>query len=383
MTVYLDVLPDAPRALKRRDRLRLYAGTAEVLATLLPLGVDHFEPGESGFAQMYLQSPVVTTWNQPFVLRAESTVATVAGGRVMVPAARKLRKPTAAVLQRLDSLRSEDLVARAAAAVYFGALPLAQADDLARIAGSDDPTELLRQLVDAKLLISLLPSGQRQLMLPAALLDDYAERVAALLAHWHDQFPLKSSFDRTKLIHEFSYLGEPIILQSLLQRMDRQKRLRLTDRSVGLADRGPQLSRGEQQLMEQLIERYRTARFQPPSVKECEQAATKNQKSVRSLLALAASDGALVEFGDQMYLHADCERELRTVLRDRFAAAGELTVSEIRETLDTSRKFAVPLCEYLDRIGFTQRHGDTRRFNPNFAASGQNADPLSVPQANG
>ncbi|MCA9170939.1 MAG: selenocysteine-specific translation elongation factor [Planctomycetales bacterium] len=119
LTVYLDVLPETPRPLKRRERIRFHAGTAEVLATLVPLGCDQLEPGKSGFAQLHLQSPVVTTWNQPFVLRTESPVATVAGGHVMVPAARKLRRPNAETLQDLAALRADEPTTRAAAAVYF------------------------------------------------------------------------------------------------------------------------------------------------------------------------------------------------------------------------------------------------------------------------
>ncbi|MCA9170940.1 MAG: SelB C-terminal domain-containing protein [Planctomycetales bacterium] len=227
---------------------------------------------------------------------------------------------------------------------------------------------MLQQLISSKQLVALSPSGQRQLLVPAALLDDYADRVAAVLSKWHDQSPLKSRFDRSKLIHEFAYLGDPLILQTVLQRMERSKRVRLSDRYVGLADRGPQLSKNEQQLFDQIVELYQSARFQPPTVKECEQQlAAKNPKVVKSLISLAASDGILIEFGDQMYLHADRERELRQIMQQRLAVTEGLTVSEIREALETSRKFAVPLCEYLDRIGFTQRSGDLRRLSPSFA----------------
>jgi len=194
-------------------------------------------------------------------------------------------------------------------------------------------------------------------------LSEYAERVAGLLSKWHDRFPLKSSFERTSLVNEFRYLGDATVVNAVLARMERDGKIRLTDRTVGLADRGPQLSKGERQLMEQLLGMFREAGVQPPSVKDCEQAAAKNQKSVRSLIALAATDGTLVEFGDQLYLHAEVEVELRRRLTQAFVATPGLTVSEIRELLGTTRKFAVPLCEYLDRIGFTSRDGDLRRLN--------------------
>ena len=137
----------------------------------------------------------------------------------------------------------------------------------------------------------------------------------------------------------------------------------MTDRSIGLADRGPKLSKGEQELLHQLIEMFRQAGCQPPSIKECEQAATKNQKSVRSLIDLAACNGDLIEIGEGLYLHAEVEHDLKVKLAEAFKARTELTMSEMREILGTSRKYGVPIGEYLDRIGFTQRDGDLRRLS--------------------
>ena len=62
-----------------------------------------------------------------------------------------------------------------------------------------------------------------------------------------------------------------------------------------------------------------------------------------------------------MYLHADVERELRRKLQEALEQGPGMTLSEIRELLQTTRKYAVPICEYLDRIGFTERAGDLRR----------------------
>ena len=77
------------------------------------------------------------------------------------------------------------------------------------------------------------------------------------------------------------------------------------------------------------------------------------------MISLAATDGDLVEIGDKLYLHCEIEEQLREQLTE---ALGEgMTLSQIRELLGTTRKYAVPICEYLDRIGFTERNGDIRR----------------------
>ena len=96
-------------------------------------------------------------------------------------------------------------------------------------------------------------------------------------------------------------------------------------------------------------------------MKECQAAVTKNKSSVASLISLAATEGELVQISAEYYLHHDTEEQLRAQLREAIADNGGLTLSQIRELLATTRKYAVPICEYLDRIGFTRRDGDLRR----------------------
>ncbi len=78
------------------------------------------------------------------------------------------------------------------------------------------------------------------------------------------------------------------------------------------------------------------------------------------LISLAAAEGHLVAISNEFYLHRDVERQLKQSLSGPLTESGGLTVSQIREILGISRKYAVPICEYLDRTGFTLRQGDVR-----------------------
>ena len=78
------------------------------------------------------------------------------------------------------------------------------------------------------------------------------------------------------------------------------------------------------------------------------------------MIQLAAADGQLVEVSPELYFHADVEKQFRERLAAELADSKGLTLSEIREMLNTTRKYAVPYCEHLDRIGFTKRQGDLR-----------------------
>jgi selenocysteine-specific elongation factor len=107
-----------------------------------------------------------------------------------------------------------------------------------------------------------------------------------------------------------------------------------------------------------VLENYRTAAFQPPTVAEVKQQAIRNQAAVPQLFELATAQRFLVRIAPEINLHGDLEKQMRSSLTDRSAGEQGLTVNQTREILSTTRKYAVPFCEYLDRIGFTKPRGD-------------------------
>jgi selenocysteine-specific elongation factor len=361
ITARASILPNAPRPLKDRTHLRLHVGTAETMANVRLVSGEAIRQGETGYVQLFLSEPVVVTWNQPLVLRSESPVTTVGGGRVLDPNAQRLRHADDAVLKLLGELSSSDELTRAAAAVYFAGLRGFNAADLARTAGIAEVADVEQALRQRGALVELPVSHSKKIVAhPLALEHTYAH-IGSLLAKLHEQNPLVSSHPRAPLATRLDWLGEPAMIDAILQRMEVAGLVKLTEARVSLVGHGPKLSKNEQALLEQLVARYLAAGFQPPSVKEVQQETSKNREAVPQLVALAAAEGQLVEFAQGFYLHADHERRAREIIRDELARSPQgLTVSQIRELLGTSRKYAVPLCEYFDRAGFTKRAGDVR-----------------------
>lgn len=367
ITVNVSLLPTAPRPLKDRQRLRLHVGTAETLASVRLLNSDQIAPGSTGYAQLFLREPVVATWNQPLVLRSESPVTTIGGGHILDPTAERIRHPHKVVIGLLEDLSSHDEPTRAGAALYFAGLRGWQASDLARSAGIEDGNRFEQDLAQRGDLQRLEVTRGKTMLLHNQRLQEVFDHFAAVLAKMHEQNPLVSSHPRATIANRFQWLGEPALIEAILQHMQRSGRVRLTDQRVALKGHGPKLSRGEQTLLDQLIEKYRESGFQPPTVQQVKKETDKHRESVPQLIELAAAEGQLVEFAQGLFLHADCESQLRVSLAEAMSQGG-MTVSEIREQLGTTRKFAVPLCEYLDRIGFTKREGDLRTLAQSAAA---------------
>ncbi|MCE9528436.1 MAG: SelB C-terminal domain-containing protein, partial [Planctomycetales bacterium] len=361
LTIDVSLLSDVPQ-LKNRTRLRVHLGTAEILATIVLLDKERLLPGESGLAQLYLAEPAVATFNEPLVLRSESPVATIGGGRVLEPNAQRLRRPDEEAIAQVRLLKSEMPMERAAASLYLAGTKDWREADLPRIAGVPRGTNVREELLARGLLIEFPVAPTRSISLHRQVLTQLGKRVAAALLALHEKNPLKLQFPRDVIAHGFEYL-EPAVFSAVLERMANASEIRVSPQGIALVGQGPKLSRNEQALFQQLLEWFRVAGIQSPTTEECQQKASKNQASVPQLLALAAGDGQLVEISPGYYLHQEVESAARTTVasHEKMRSGAGLSLSEIRELLGTSRKYAVPLCEYWDKIQFTKRSGDLRR----------------------
>jgi len=360
LSARLHLSGSAVRPLKNRVRVRLHVGTAELMCGVVLLDRDQISPGDWAPVQLHLASPAVTTWGQAFVIRSESPVVTLGGGQILDPDAPRLRRRQADVLARLADLAGEDPLRRASAALSFAGLRPWQPTSLARMAGVLDGPRVAQTLLEQGDLLQIAVSPTRSVLVPRAVTDQLSERITGLLAKMHAQQPLAADLDRRRLVGRLARGGDEAVIEAVLERMAADRRIRLGERTVALVGHGPQLSDKKRQLLAEIVQRYRDAGFQPPTPAELQAQVTHNQAAVPELLALAAGQGQLVRVSPEFYLHAEWEQKLRQSIAERLAGGLGLTVSQIREILGTSRKYAVPLCEHLDRIGLTRRQGDVR-----------------------
>jgi selenocysteine-specific elongation factor len=359
LTVRIQMVADASRPLKNRARIRLHVGTADLAATVILLDSDSLRAGQSGLAQLFLAEPTVTTWNQPFVIRSPSPVVTIGGGQVLVPDAEKIRKPDKKLLTWITKLRASDPVERACAAVYFAGLREWQPRDLARTAGIDTTDAVYQKLREKGIVAELPVSPTRTLLVHREVLDELCGRIEAVLATLHEHNPLRTAIEQNQLKKAFGYL-DGVVLREALKLMRQKGKIVFSQQGVTLEGHGPQLTQNERKLLSQLIDEYRDAGLQTPTVKQAQESATKNQSSVPHLIELAVASGDLVQVATDFFLHQQVDQELQTKLAEHMSSGNGLTLSQIREILNTTRKYAVPYCEYLDRIGFTRRDGDLR-----------------------
>jgi selenocysteine-specific elongation factor len=353
----------ALRPLKHRGRYRLHLGTAEVSATLALLDPTAELNETSTLAQLFLSEPVAAVHSQPFVLREESPPATLGGGRVLHPTLRRLRRRDLSAMARLTRLRDDRPTERVRAVLAFQGIRPWTATDLVRDAGLSlaEVAPAVAQLETEGALVELPLGPRRTVRVLAEVCEELEDRVLRALGRLHAARPRQSALRRAHVIAELPDLPNETLVAGVIERLLSQGKVVADARTVALKGFEPKLSQAERRLKTELADALRAGGLTPPDLPNLAALAGARASVVPELIQLLIDEGQVVELGHQLYLATDADAELRRRVSDRLADGSGMTMAELRDLLNTTRKYAVPIGEYLDRIGVTRREGDVRR----------------------
>ncbi len=363
VTVRLHCLKDAKKPIKHRASIRFHIGTLEVMGTASLLDCDTIAPGAWGLAQIFLEEPVTSTWGQPFVVRSPSATYTLGGGQVLQPVAKKVRRRHIEMLERIEQLWTGDPEKRVLTVAWFGGFAGVTHADLVRSANvtPEDADRLVQILRLRRLLDEVVVGPGRQVLLHGDVLAELEERILTALAKLHEEYPLMTTLDRQKVQSHLDYVGDDALVQATVERLIKAKKVVGDRRRIARADFKPKLSANLRKLKDKVEAAFLAAGFQPPEPSSFAPQAAGNAGNLKELFEVCVAEGSLVVIEGDLHLHAEHEAAMRARVQDALATRTEgLTVSEIRDLLGTTRKYAIPLCEYLDRQGVTSRQGDVR-----------------------
>ena len=357
IAVGLRMLGRSDITLKHDARVRFHIGTSETIATVSLLESKTLDPGQSGLALLRLQRPVACVGAERFILRSESPVTTFAGGEILLPLAPALRRTDAQALSHLSTLYGSSGMARAASAIYFLSATLWTLDDLVQLTG--EPAEALAPCVQALLDEQTVEALDNGLRMHAQQLDRLVGVVRAHLQSLHTQSPHDAFVPVDRVRHRLPYL-EASVVEALLKHMVEMGSIKTTGAGVALASHTPPREDKLSRLRSRIVDTLRSAPFSPPTLDALCAACNASEKEVRTALTAVESSGEIIHIGGVMWIEAQAETSLREKIETMLDGSAGLTLGEIKTALGTSRKYAVPLCEYLDRIGVTKRVGDKR-----------------------
>ncbi|NKQ34742.1 MAG: selenocysteine-specific translation elongation factor [Chloroflexi bacterium] len=341
-------LPDAATPLKHNMEVKLFVGSAEVLARTRVLGVEQIEPGQTGWLQLATTAEIAVARGDRFILRRPSPGETLGGGQVLDPhPGRRHRRFRPDTIERLETL-SQGTPAELLLQTLRRIEP-ANENNLMQTSGLDRNTAVtaLAQLESEKQIIRL-----DQQLLSAVRWQQLADQTDQILAAYHREYPLRLGLPREELRSRLRLKAN--VFNPFLSQLATDGRLAEDGALVRAPDHAVTFSPAQQAKIDALLRRMAGSGVASPNVKECKTAVGED-------VYFALTDlGQLVQISsDVVYAPAEYE-ELTGKIVAYLRGHGRINAAQTRDLLQTSRKYAIALLEHLDEKRVTRRVGDDR-----------------------
>ena len=358
--VEIDLLPSA-KPLKHGTRVRVHNGTAEVLGRVSIAGPSEAEipSGGHALARIRLEGQAVLTRGDRFIIRAYSPPVTIGGGIVLDAA------PTRAGIRSAEGRASLERLAFAddatpAVLSMIDAAGLAGVDRASLVARAGVAPARVGAMLQALAPRGVVTAGDR--LVAAAHLKKAGEALVALVTAFHKSHAMSEGLPREEAREKVFARVAPAVFEKVVEELKAKKALTGSDR-LALATHRVSVAGADDRVRSAILDAYRAGGLKPPDAAGVEAAAKAPASIVEKVTTLLLREKALVRL-DTIIFHADVLQTLKADVAGlkTTAPGGRATVdvASFKDKYGVSRKFAIPLLEYLDRERVTRRTGDVR-----------------------
>ena len=354
----LQLITGVERPPKYAEMVRVLFGTCEVPAMVRVLGDKQLEPGSTRIVQFTCLRDVVVPRGERFIVRTLSPLETIGGGRILDNAPVKHRRSDQDVVTRLLSLASESIADVIHELVHSAGTRGISITEL--VAATDISRDELDQLLDRAWVVFVQP----QRVMSRSAFDSLCDEALNEVGRFHDENPSRTGQPVSELRSRLGGDVDEVVLRFLIEYLEGQDFVRTYKNIVRLREFNPlrSLNTREQALAGDIIESFKSGGLKPPELEEVLQGDPERKR----LYHLLTETGEIVPIHNRdnnrtlVFHRLAIERMVRK-LEQAYPDSRTFTVAEARKLVDTSRKFAIPLLEYLDSMRVTIRLGDKRK----------------------
>lgn len=341
------IVQDTKFELKRFSRLKLYVGSSEVLAKIVPITHKTVKSKDEGYAQIILDHDIVVLKGDRFVLRTITPVTTIGGGMIIDPKPQRYKKFTEELIRSVslkDSSSVDEIMEE-----YLKGHPFSVLEEIASFINGETVEEELCHLMEEGTVIQI---GKQ--FLHKEFLIRFQSGAESILMDYHESNPLRSGMPKAELLDKF-HLPNKKQGEILLQYLTEVKRLKLEQNLVSLIHFKPELTQNQQRIKEDLLDRIHLSGYSLMTISEL----TENKKDRQQVLEFMLKEELLL-FPGQYILDRGQYEGVRGKAKDLFDEKGIIKLSDFRDMVGTSRKFALILLERFDQEKYTKRQGEDR-----------------------
>jgi selenocysteine-specific elongation factor len=348
--VSLSLLPSA-KPLKDRARVHLHAYTSETVAEVGLYGEKIIKPGQNAYAQLRMDARTLLLPGDRFIVRQFSPVVTIGGG-VVLDATPPLRSKKGYFLKLLDEGMPERIIEGRIARQSNRGLTVPQ---LVAETGWL-PTSIRRHLAESIRRGQILQLGDRYLH--GAVVEVLRESIVSGVTAFHKENPLVAGISKEHLRETVA--TPPEVLAAMLDLLTSEKKLELAGDLVRLPGRGVVLKDEEAESKKIIEQAFSSVGLQVPALYNVLAGLKVDKARAQKIVTLLLRDKVLIKISDELVFHQSALQQLRGQLAAYKAKSARIDVGKFKELTGVSRKYAIPLLEYLDRERVTKRVGDER-----------------------
>lgn len=362
LDVSFRLLQDAPKPLRHNAGVDFFSGAAEAPAHARLLAVDDLFPGQEGWLQLRLEVPVLVAAGDRFILRQPSPSLTLGGGEVLDPhPRRRYRRFDQQAIRKLDTLaqgRPEEIVLQS-----LEREPLLSTEELIAASGLDTAVAgaAVGLLLDNRVALGL---DNGRLLISVSAYRQAVADLQLLLQEFHQLSPLRQGMPRSEARSRLRLAGAAGVRKALTQRafndltaqaqaeglvVNEESTLRIASHAIRYAP-------SQEQAVERTLRGYAAAPFRPPNAVDTLKLLNGDQELLESLVERKL----LARLPGNVYFRQEDFSAASRKVVDLARANGSITLADVRDLLDTSRKYAQALLEELDANRVTRRIGDER-----------------------
>lgn len=358
MDARLRLLDSSSRVLKNWNRIRFHLGTDETMARIVLLDQDELHPGQEGYVQIVMEKPVVGHKGDPFVIRYYSPVTTIGGGTIIDPLASKQKRFKEETLNELIVKEEGDLSEMLLYELESNPQDVISIDELSKRTGNDE--EKIKQELELLLKENKVLALKKDEYMSTYGLQQFANKIITALEEYHQRYPLRQGHSREEIRSRFLKNINPKTYNLILKELEEAGQIETKNNQIKLPEHIPAPGEEDLRAIKIIEQEMEQNLFAPPSMEIIRQSVQVDEAGFSEIIAYLLEKKTLVKVSQDMFFLQDAIEEGKNRLNSYFAGEKELSLAAFRDMLDTTRKYALPLIEYYDKIRFTHRVGDAR-----------------------
>jgi selenocysteine-specific elongation factor len=353
-------LLQSAKELENRARVRVHAGTNEVLGRIVLLDRDVINPGESCFAEFRLEEQMNISPEERFVIRSYSPQITIGGGQILTINAKKSKRFDNELFEVLSVIEKGDQNRLVEETIFMSQYrPLSLSEISKKVAWAESETSKAIEKLQTEKKIVRIGKEIKKEYYHKANYEALQHKASDILEKFHKEFTHKDGMSKEELKVKISPVIDAELFDAVLSIMS-QNRIDIANNLVSLKKFSVQIDAKMQKSIDSVMECYKEDAFTPKTVKELSEDLRLPLKEIRQYAGMLASKGSLVKIDEDFYIAKEILDKGKELIKSEIIKTGPVKVGRVSELFGSSRKYVVPIMEYLDKTGFTKRNGDLR-----------------------